>query len=75
MWVIAAVLSWYLVRRLLIRPLGRLKAAVLAYEPGDERLQLPDRLGPAEEIRELWFSLPARIRAHRRNPNGRWARR
>jgi hypothetical protein len=27
------VLSWYLVRRLLIRPLERLKAAVLAYQP------------------------------------------
>jgi len=53
MWVVAAVLSWYLVRRLLIRPLERLKAAVLAYQPGDDRLELPERLGPAEEIREL----------------------
>lgn len=53
MWVVAALLSWYLVRRLLIRPLGRLKAAVVAYQPGDERLELPDKLGPAAEIREL----------------------
>jgi two-component sensor histidine kinase len=47
------MLSWYLVKRLLIRPLGRLKAAVVAYQPGDERLELPERLGPTAEIREL----------------------
>ena len=53
MWVVAALLSWFLVRRSLILPLGRLKSAVLAHQPGDERLELPDRLGPAAEIREL----------------------
>ena len=53
MWVVAALLSWFLVRRSLILPLGRLKGAVLAYQPGDEHLELPDRLGPAAEIREL----------------------
>ncbi len=53
MWVAAALLSWFMVRRSLILPLGRLKAAVLAYKPGDDRLELPDRLGPAAEIREL----------------------
>ena len=53
MWVVAALLSWFLVRRSLILPLGRLKGAVLAYQPGDDRLELPERLGPAEEIREL----------------------
>ena len=53
MWVVAALLSWLLVRRFLIAPLGRLKSAVLAYQPGDERLELPAQLGPAAEIREL----------------------
>jgi two-component sensor histidine kinase len=53
MWGVAALLSWYLVRRLLIRPLGRLKAAVVAYQPGDDRLELPEQLGPTAEIREL----------------------
>jgi two-component sensor histidine kinase len=53
MWVVATLLSWWLVRRSLILPLGRLKRAVVAYQPGDERLELPDRLGPAAEIREL----------------------
>ena len=53
MWLLAALLSWWLVRRLLIRPLDRLKRAVIAYQPGEERLQLPDRLGTTAEIREL----------------------
>ena len=53
MWLLAALLSWWLVRRLLIRPLDRLKRAVIAYQPGQESLQLPDRLGPTAEIREL----------------------
>ena len=53
MWVAAAVLSWWLVRRLLTRPLDRLKRAVIAYQPGGATLELPDRLGPTAEIREL----------------------
>nr|WP_283938477.1 histidine kinase dimerization/phosphoacceptor domain -containing protein [Sphingomonas alba] len=52
MWVVAALLSWYLVRRSLIQPLGRLTSAVTAYQPGDT-LELPEKLGPAAEIREL----------------------
>lgn len=53
MWVAAAVLSWWLVRRMLTRPLDRLKRAVIAYQPGEAPLELPDRLGPTAEIREL----------------------
>jgi two-component sensor histidine kinase len=53
MWGVAAILSWFLVKRLLIRPLDRLKRAVLAYQPGDEHVVIPERLGPATEIREL----------------------
>jgi two-component sensor histidine kinase len=53
MWFVAALLSWLLVKRLLIRPLDRLKRAVLAYQPGDERVVIPEKLGPATEIREL----------------------
>src|SRR4029453_1576841 len=52
-WGVAALLSWYLVKRLLILPLGRLKKAVLTYQPGDDRLELPEKLGPAAEIHEL----------------------
>lgn len=53
MWIVAALLSWWLVRQLWIRPLDRLKRAVIAYQPGEEQLQLPDRLGTTAEIREL----------------------
>jgi len=53
MWFIAALMTWFLVHRLLIRPLRRLQRAVSQYEPGESALELPDRLGPATEIQEL----------------------
>jgi two-component sensor histidine kinase len=53
MWIAAAILTWLLVSRLLIRPLRRLERAVLAYRPGEGTLELPRRLGPSEEIQEL----------------------
>jgi two-component sensor histidine kinase len=53
MWVAAALLTWLLVTRLLIRPLRRLERAVLAYQPGEPSLELPHKLGPSTEIREL----------------------
>ena len=53
MWVVAAVLSWLLVRRLLLLPLARLERAVTDYQPGDAALVLPERLGAADEIRSL----------------------
>lgn len=52
MWVLAALLTWLLVSRLLIRPLKLLQRGVMQYEPG-HALALPRRLGPATEIREL----------------------
>lgn len=53
MWVAAALLTWLLVSRLLIRPLKRLENAVLAYRPGEPSLELPSKLGPSTEIRQL----------------------
>ena len=53
MWVAAALISWLLVNRLLIRPLKRLQRAVLSYEPGSGSLDLPSKVGPATEIQEL----------------------
>ena len=54
MWALAALISWFLVSRLLIRPLRRLEAAVTRYEPGvGHYLTLPDDLGQATEIRSL----------------------
>lgn len=52
MWVAAALLTWLLVSRLLIRPLKRLELAVIRYSPGSA-LDLPRKLGPSEEIQEL----------------------
>jgi len=53
MWVLAAIVTWFLVTRLLIRPLRRLERAVIAYRPGEGTLELPRKLGPSTEIQEL----------------------
>lgn len=53
MWVAAALITWLLVSRLLIRPLKRLERAVIQYEPGGAPIDLPRRLGPAAEIQQL----------------------
>ena len=53
MWIAAAIITWWLVSRLLVRPLRRLEHAVLAYRPGEGQLDLPQRLGPSQEIQEL----------------------
>jgi two-component system, sensor histidine kinase PdtaS len=52
MWIFAAIITWLLVSRLLIRPLRRLQRAVLDYRPGSQ-LDLPDKVGPSGEIQEL----------------------
>jgi len=52
MWVAAALITWLVVSRLLVRPLKRLERAVRQYEPGGA-LDLPSKLGPSEEIQEL----------------------
>ena len=52
MWVAAALITWLLVSRLLIRPLKRLERAVRDYQPGTQ-LELPGKLGPSTEILEL----------------------
>lgn len=52
MWIAAALITWLLVSRLLVRPLKRLERSVSHYEPG-QALELPRRLGPSREIQEL----------------------
>lgn len=53
MWAAAAGIGWFVVDRLLIRPLRRLRTSVAAYQPG----QVIDGFDygdvPAQEIREL----------------------
>jgi two-component sensor histidine kinase len=53
MWIAAAIVTWFLVSRLLIRPLKRLEQAVVDYQPGSGSLDLPRKLGPSQEIQEL----------------------
>lgn len=53
MWVMAALITWLLVSRLLIRPLRRLERAVTRLQPGEGPGALPQKLGPATEIQEL----------------------
>lgn len=53
MWVAATLVSWILVRRLLLHPLARLQRAVAEYQPGEERFELPTKYGVASEIRDL----------------------
>jgi two-component sensor histidine kinase len=53
MWILAAIITWLLVTRLLVRPLRHLEQSVLAYRPGAGPLELPRRLGPSAEIQEL----------------------
>jgi two-component sensor histidine kinase len=53
MWIAAALVTWLLVNRLLIRPLKRLERSVRSYQPGQGPLDLPLKLGPSTEIRQL----------------------
>ncbi len=53
MWVIALLVSWWLVSRLLIRPLRRLERAVATYDPSAGGFTLPRGIGPAVEIESL----------------------
>jgi two-component sensor histidine kinase len=53
MWILAALITWLLVSRLLVRPLRRLERSVREYKPGQAELDLPRKLGPATEIQEL----------------------
>lgn len=53
MWAFAASIAWFVVDRLLIRPLRLLRSSVAAYTPGSEiDLALTHGI-PAQEIREL----------------------
>ena len=56
MWIVAALLSWLVVRTFLLTPLRRISQTIAAHEPGQGPLQLPKRLGPSVEIHELGSS-------------------
>ena len=73
MWIAAALMTWLLVTRLLIRPLRRLQLAVQDYQPGQGPLDLPDKLGPATEIqglRDAFGRAVARVEESEQNLTG-----
>ena len=53
MWIAAVLIAWLIVNRLLIRPLRKLEAAIIDYQPGQAGAELPRNLGPALEIEAL----------------------
>jgi two-component sensor histidine kinase len=53
MWVLAAMITWLVVTRLLIRPLRQLGRAVTRLQPGQGAEALPRKLGPSMEIQGL----------------------
>ncbi len=53
MWAAAAGIAWFVVDRLLVRPLRRLRAHVAAFTPGEEQDNAHLRNLPAQELREL----------------------
>lgn len=53
MWFLAAAIAWFVVDRLLIRPLRRLRTTVGAYQPGEIIDPIAGSDIPAQEIRAL----------------------
>lgn len=53
MWAAAAGIAWFVVDRLLIRPMRQLRAHVAAFTPGEEPDAGAIRRLPAQELREL----------------------
>jgi two-component sensor histidine kinase len=56
MLLAAALIGWWIVDRLLLRPLVKMERAVAGYRPGDRGLDLPTLRSPAREIGELGHS-------------------
>lgn len=54
MWGLASLVTWWLVNRLLVRPLRKLQRGVTQYVPGEHGEMLANAdLGPATEIHDL----------------------
>ncbi len=50
MWLAAAIISWFVMNRLLLRPLSSIQRAVAAYGAGDNRLAIPAIATPASTL-------------------------
>ena len=53
LWLLAAVIGWLIIDRLLLRPLGDMQKAISAYRPGDTGFVAPAARSPAREISDL----------------------
>jgi len=53
MWLLAAIIGWLIVDRLLLRPLTAMQRAISAYRPGETDFQPPAARSPAREISDL----------------------
>lgn len=67
MWAVAASVGWFVVDRMLIRPLRRLRTSVVQYRPGNSFDVMSIGAVPAHEIRELdqaFLGLGRTVQAH-----------
>ena len=67
MWAVAAGVGWFVVDRMLIRPLRRLRTSVVQYRPDDPLEAISIGAVPAHEIRELdraFLGLGRTVKAH-----------
>jgi two-component sensor histidine kinase len=53
MWLVAAIIGWLIVDRLLLRPLAAMQKAITAYRPGERGFEFPAARSPAREIADL----------------------
>lgn len=53
LWLFAAIIGWFVVDRLLLRPLAAMQKAISTYQPGDTGFEAPAARGPAREIADL----------------------
>jgi two-component system, sensor histidine kinase PdtaS len=53
LWALAAMVGWFVIQRLLVRPLTRMQRAIAAYRPGQRDFHLPETRSPAHEINDL----------------------
>jgi len=53
MWASGALIGWIIVDRLLLRPLGQMRQAIISFTSGNGPLSIPKLTTPAHEINEL----------------------
>lgn len=53
MWVFAAGIGWFVVDRLLVRPLSMMQKAIAGFRVGEGQLSIPPMLTPSQELRGL----------------------